>query len=86
MTDAHTPREPPAIRLQQGAAGKASLQLTSFRLLVRVLFLMLFRVRIVGMDDFIVGPQGRKVNAFYDIVMGLVQKHPGKVHFGESTG
>jgi phosphoenolpyruvate carboxykinase (ATP) len=38
-------------------------------------------VRIVGMDDFIVGPQGRKVNAFCDIVMGLVQKHPGKVHF-----
>jgi phosphoenolpyruvate carboxykinase (ATP) len=38
-------------------------------------------VRIVGMDDFIVGPQGRKVNAFYDIVMGLCQKHPGKVHF-----
>ncbi len=38
-------------------------------------------VRIVGMDDFIVGPQGRKVNAFYDIVMGLRQKHPGKVHF-----
>ena len=38
-------------------------------------------VRIVGMDDFIVGPQGRKVNAFYDIVMGLVQKYPGKVHF-----
>jgi phosphoenolpyruvate carboxykinase (ATP) len=38
-------------------------------------------VRIVGMDDFIVGPQGRKVNAFYDIVTGLCQKHPGKVHF-----
>lgn len=38
-------------------------------------------VRIVGMDDFIVGAQGRKVNAFYDIVMGLCQKHPGKVHF-----
>ena len=38
-------------------------------------------VRIVGMDDFIVGPQGRKVNAFYDIVMGLVRTHPGKVHF-----
>jgi phosphoenolpyruvate carboxykinase (ATP) len=38
-------------------------------------------VRIVGMDDFIVGPQGRKVNAFHDIVMGLCQKHPGKIHF-----
>ncbi|MEW6367930.1 MAG: phosphoenolpyruvate carboxykinase (ATP) [Acidobacteriota bacterium] len=38
-------------------------------------------VRIVGMDDFIIGNQGRKVNAFYDIVMGLVDKFPGKVHF-----
>jgi phosphoenolpyruvate carboxykinase (ATP) len=38
-------------------------------------------VRIVGMDDFIVGPQGRKVNAFHDIVMDLVSRHPGKVHF-----
>ncbi|MBP7147776.1 MAG: phosphoenolpyruvate carboxykinase (ATP) [Acidobacteria bacterium] len=38
-------------------------------------------VRIVGMDDFIVGPQGRKVNAFYDIVMDLCARHPGKVHF-----
>ena len=38
-------------------------------------------VRIVGMDDFIIGRQGRKVNGFYDIVMGLVAKYPGKVHF-----
>jgi phosphoenolpyruvate carboxykinase (ATP) len=38
-------------------------------------------VRIVGMDDFIIGSQGRKVNAFYDIVMDLVARHPGKVHF-----
>lgn len=38
-------------------------------------------VRIVGMDDFIVGHQGRKVNAFHDIVMELVGRHPGKVHF-----
>ena len=38
-------------------------------------------VRIVGMDDFIIGAQGRKVNAFHDIVMGLVHRHPGKVHF-----
>ena len=38
-------------------------------------------VRIVGMDDFIVGNQGRKVNAFYDIVMELVNRYPGKVHF-----
>jgi phosphoenolpyruvate carboxykinase (ATP) len=38
-------------------------------------------VRIVGMDDFIIGAQGRKVNAFHDIVMDLVARHPGKVHF-----
>ncbi len=38
-------------------------------------------VRIVGMDDFIVGAQGRKVNVFYDIVMDLVARYPGKVHF-----
>ncbi len=33
------------------------------------------------MDDFIVGAQGRKVNAFHDIVMDLVARYPGKVHF-----
>ncbi len=38
-------------------------------------------VRIVGMDDFIIGAQGRKVNAFYDIVMDLWARYPGKVHF-----
>ena len=38
-------------------------------------------VRIVGMDDFIIGAQGRKVNVFYDIVMDLVARYPGKVHF-----
>ena len=38
-------------------------------------------VRIVGMDDFIIGAQGRKVNTFYDIVMDLVARYPGKVHF-----
>lgn len=38
-------------------------------------------VRVVGMDDFIIGLQGRKVNAFYDIVMDLVHRYPGKVHF-----
>jgi len=38
-------------------------------------------VRIVGMDDFIIGNQGRKVNAFYDIVKDLVSRYPGKVHF-----
>jgi phosphoenolpyruvate carboxykinase (ATP) len=44
-------------------------------------------VRIVGMDDFIIGAQGRKVNAFYDIVMDLVARYPGKVHFAQyNTG
>jgi phosphoenolpyruvate carboxykinase (ATP) len=44
-------------------------------------------VRIVGMDDFIIGAQGRKVNAFYDIVMDLVARYPGKVHFHQyNTG
>ncbi len=38
-------------------------------------------VRVVGTDPFIVGAQGRKVNAFYDIVMDLAHRHPGKVHF-----
>ena len=38
-------------------------------------------VRIVGMDDFIIGAQGRKVNTFYDIVMDLCARYPGKVHF-----
>lgn len=38
-------------------------------------------VRIVGMDDFIIGAQGRKVNAFHEIVMDLVHRYPGKVHF-----
>ncbi len=38
-------------------------------------------VRIVGMDDFIIGNQGRKVNAFHDIVMDLAARFPGKVHF-----
>ena len=38
-------------------------------------------VRIVGMDDFIIGAQGRKVNAFHDIVTDLVARYPGKVHF-----
>jgi len=44
-------------------------------------------VRIVGMDDFIIGAQGRKVNAFYDIVTDLVARYPGKVHFHQyNTG
>jgi phosphoenolpyruvate carboxykinase (ATP) len=38
-------------------------------------------VRIVGTDDFIIGAQGRKINAFFDIVMDLQARFPGKVHF-----
>jgi phosphoenolpyruvate carboxykinase (ATP) len=43
--------------------------------------------RIVGTDDFIIGPEGRKVNQFYDIVMALHEKFPGKVRFHQyNTG
>lgn len=38
-------------------------------------------VRIVGTDPFIVGSKGAKVNKFYDIVMELVDRYPGKVRF-----
>jgi len=38
-------------------------------------------VRTVGTDPFIVGPQGRKVNMFRDIIMSLCEQHPGKVRF-----
>jgi len=38
-------------------------------------------VRTVGTDPFIVGSQAMKVNRFYDIIMELVDNHPGKVHF-----
>ena len=38
-------------------------------------------VRIVGTDPFIIGSRGVKVNRFYDIVMKLVSKYPGKVRF-----
>jgi len=38
-------------------------------------------VRIVGMDDFIVGAQGRKVNVLYDIIMDLAARFPDKLHF-----
>ncbi|MDZ7262145.1 MAG: phosphoenolpyruvate carboxykinase (ATP) [candidate division KSB1 bacterium] len=38
-------------------------------------------VRIVGTDDFIIGSQARKVNRFYDIIMDLVDRFPGKVRF-----
>lgn len=38
-------------------------------------------VRIVGTDDFIIGSEARKVNRFYNIIMNLIDKYPGKVHF-----
>ncbi|MCI0494665.1 phosphoenolpyruvate carboxykinase (ATP) [candidate division KSB1 bacterium] len=38
-------------------------------------------VRIVGTDDFIIGSEARKVNRFYNIIMNLVEKYPGKVQF-----
>ncbi len=38
-------------------------------------------VRIVGTDPFIVGSRARKVNRFYDIIMELKDKYPGKVKF-----
>ncbi len=38
-------------------------------------------VRVVGTDPFIIGPQGKKVNQFRDIVMGLCERAPGKVRF-----
>ncbi len=38
-------------------------------------------VRIVGTDDFIIGPEGRKVNQFAEIIKGLVDRFPGKVRF-----
>jgi phosphoenolpyruvate carboxykinase (ATP) len=37
--------------------------------------------RIVGMDDFIVGAQGRKVNYLYEVIMDLCARFPGKVRF-----
>ncbi|MBM3327377.1 MAG: phosphoenolpyruvate carboxykinase (ATP) [Calditrichaeota bacterium] len=38
-------------------------------------------VRTVGTDPFIVGKRGPIVNRFRDIVMGLVDRYPGKVRF-----
>jgi len=38
-------------------------------------------VRIVGTDDYIIGSEARKINRFREIVMSLVDKYPGKVHF-----
>lgn len=38
-------------------------------------------VRIVGTDPFIVGSRAAKVNRFYEIIMSLVSRYPGKVKF-----
>jgi len=38
-------------------------------------------VRTVGTDPFIIGPMGRKVNQFRDIIMSLCDRFPGKVRF-----
>ena len=38
-------------------------------------------VRIVGTDPFIIGSRARKVNRFYDIIMDLLDRFPGKVRF-----
>ena len=38
-------------------------------------------VRTVGTDPFIVGSRARKVNRFRKIVMELMERYPGKVHF-----
>ena len=38
-------------------------------------------VRVVGTDDFIIGPRGHKVNKFYDIVNSLIEKYPQKIKF-----
>lgn len=38
-------------------------------------------VRTVGTDPFIIGSRARKVNKFFDIVMGLVAEHPEKIRF-----
>lgn len=37
-------------------------------------------VRTVGTDPFIIGSRANKVNRFRDIIMGLCEKYPGKVH------
>jgi phosphoenolpyruvate carboxykinase (ATP) len=38
-------------------------------------------VRIVGTDPFIIGSRANKVNRFYEIIMTLVNDHPGKLKF-----
>lgn len=35
--------------------------------------------RIVGTDDFIIGSRARKINRFYEIIMGLAERYPGKL-------
>ncbi|MEA2004890.1 MAG: phosphoenolpyruvate carboxykinase (ATP) [Acidobacteriota bacterium] len=38
-------------------------------------------VRIVGTDPFIVGSRAKKANRFYELIMTLMNNHPGKVRF-----
>ena len=38
-------------------------------------------VRTVGTDPFIIGSRAEKVNRFYEIIMTLVNNHPGKLKF-----
>lgn len=38
-------------------------------------------VRMVGTDPFIIGSRAKKTNLFYEIVMDLVDRYPGKVRF-----
>ncbi len=38
-------------------------------------------VRIIGTDPFIIGSRAKKVNRFYEIIMTLINNHPGKLKF-----
>ena len=51
MTSDQAPEDRPEVLLQQGPAARASGQLKAFRLAVRVLFLILFRVRVIGKEN-----------------------------------
>jgi 1-acyl-sn-glycerol-3-phosphate acyltransferase len=51
MTDDQAPSSEPEILLQQGPAAHASRQIKVFGMLVRTLFHLLFRVRIIGMEN-----------------------------------
>ena len=51
MTAADIAAERPAIRLQEGDMRRATWQLRAFRLGVRAIFLLLFRVRITGWEN-----------------------------------